>query len=113
MSSNSQPKSSLSNAFASSCRGVATSTQPKVPCGYDVRSAMAAILSQRAQVLERQPELVRHPLRDERAVAGFGVALDAEERGRAVGRQRRDDRLEVDLVETFAGVALDVVRREP
>ena len=52
------------------------------------------------------------PLGDERAVAGSGVALDAEECRRPVGRQLGDERVEVDLVEDLVQVAGRVLRRE-
>jgi hypothetical protein len=51
-------------------------------------------------------------VRDERAVAGLRVALDAEQRGGAVLRHARDDCVEVSLVEDLPPVALGVLRGE-
>jgi hypothetical protein len=45
-------------------------------------------------------------------VAGFGIALDAEERGGRVGRHLLDDRCEVDLAEDLPEIALPVLGRE-
>src|SRR5436190_7835697 len=63
-------------------------------------------------VTDREAVLRRESLRDERAVARLRVALDAEQGGRAVGRQLLGEGAEVDVVEDLAGVALDVGRRE-
>src|SRR3954447_21514994 len=46
-------------------------------------------------------------------MAGFRVPLDAQQRGHAIGRQRLDDRRQVDLIQALAREALDVLRREP
>src|ERR1700679_107944 len=61
----------------------------------------------RAQVLDVEAPLPLQPRRDQRAVAGLGVALDAEQRRRA-GADPADDRAEVDGVEDLLGVALGV-----
>ena len=65
-----------------------------------------------AQVLDREAVVVGQTGGDERAVAGLGVALDAEQRGEACGGQRRDEGGEVDAVEDLGGVATDVLGRE-
>ena len=55
---------------------------------------------------------MREALGDQRAVAGLGVGLDAQQRrGRAVGHLG-DERVEVGVVEDLAHVALGVLRVE-
>src|SRR4051812_22541901 len=68
--------------------------------------------SLRAQVLHRHAELVGEPRGDQRAVAGLGVALDAQERRCAARREARDEGIEIGLVEDLARVARHVTRRE-
>ena len=62
--------------------------------------------------LDRETVVVGQTSGDEGAVAGLGVALDAEERGEAFGGQRRDEGREVDAVEDLGRVATDVLGRE-
>ena len=56
--------------------------------------------------------LGREALGDDRAVAGLGIALDAEQRAGAVGRELGGDGLERRLVEDLACVSGGVLRRE-
>src|SRR3954454_20694878 len=46
-------------------------------------------------------------------MAGFRIPLDAQQRSRAAGRQRLDDRRQVDLVQALAREARYVLRCEP
>ncbi len=64
-------------------------------------------------MLDADAVVACEPLGDERAVARRRVALDAEERRDALGRQRGRDGVEVGAVEDLPRVALDVRVREP
>src|SRR3954451_678224 len=75
-------------------------------------SPAASARTLRAQVLQRQAELRRHTLGNERAMTSFRVPLNAEEGRRPVGRHRLDDRREVDPIQALADVALHVVGRQ-
>ena len=63
-------------------------------------------------MLDREAVSVGQTGGDEGAVAGLGIALDAEERGEAVGGQCSDEPGEVDAVEDLGRVAPDVLGRE-
>src|SRR5206468_1299021 len=72
----------------------------------------AAGLAPGPHMRHRYAEALVEKVRDQRAVAGLRVGLDAEQRARRLG-QVGDDRVEVGAVEDLARVALDVGGREP
>jgi hypothetical protein len=59
----------------------------------------------RSQLDDRDAVPGGQPLRDEGAMAGLGIALDAEEGGPGGGRQFGDECTEVDAIEDFSCVA--------
>src|SRR5438105_3648728 len=63
-------------------------------------------------VTDSNAVFVGQPLGDERPVARLWVAFDTEERGRAIGGQRRGDRAQVDRIEDLPQVTLSVLGRE-
>jgi hypothetical protein len=73
---------------------------------------MSFMARSRTEVNDRGAELFRNPLGDQRPVAGLGIALDAQERGRTGIREPGDERREVDLAEDLAQIALAVLGRE-
>ena len=64
-------------------------------------------------MLHREPELRLQALRDQRAVAGLRIGLDAHERCCAIDGHRLDDRPEGDPAENLLEVPLPILGGEP
>src|SRR5262249_19108592 len=107
------PSPSRANRAASpaSTRPAATGSRPVASPPARAPTERASARGRRSQVAHGEALVPLQPSRDQGAVAGLGVALDAEQGGVAAADPAHD-RPELDPVEDLLGVALGVGGRE-